>query len=156
MKAALAGLTLCWRVAPRAPEVLISICLRGREAAPFAPIHCAPVNPEKFWRMCMHGIVCFRYNVCVDRWSAFFSWLSVEQATHFRVPAPLTWSPLYVDTSQPSGHGIRFGTSSDSPCPDGSSAKRNCENGRKPIMNMWAGSVIQLVSSQWLMNANLT
>ena len=80
MNAASSWLTLCWRVAPPAPEGFISTCLRGREAAPFAPIHSAPPDPERFWRVCMHGTVCFRYNVCVDRSSAFFSWLSVEQA----------------------------------------------------------------------------
>lgn len=50
-------------------------------------------TPERFWRVCMHGKVCFRYNVCVDRCSAFFSWLSVEQSLTSKSQLPYLVTP---------------------------------------------------------------
>lgn len=77
LKAALTGVTLCWRVVPLAPEVFISSRLRGQKASPLTSID-AGLQTRKYFHV--RGKVCFRYNVCVDRCSAFFSWLSLEQS----------------------------------------------------------------------------
>lgn len=82
------GLTVCWRVAALAPEVLrqvSSACTRSRS------IHCYSSrwsHPERvFGRVRLHGpCVCFRYSVCVDLRSVFLSRLSVDTVGHFRTP----------------------------------------------------------------------
>lgn len=93
-------LILCWRVAPCAPEDVISICLRGQATAPFAPIHFAhgPGKVTVLTCVCVHGTVCFRYNVCVHRCSAFFSWLSVAQS--LRTPGSLPGYPFTAYLNQ--------------------------------------------------------
>lgn len=84
-------LTVCWRVAALTPEVLVSNCSCGRKA-----LHSLPFillsQPGKTLT-CVSGSVCFRYNVCVDRHSAFFSWLSVEQSLTLEPQLPYLVTP---------------------------------------------------------------
>lgn len=84
-------LTVCWRVAALTPEVLVSNSSCGQKA-----LHSLPFillrQPGKTLT-CASGSVCFRYNVCVDRHSAFFSWLSVEQSLTLEPQLPYLVTP---------------------------------------------------------------
>lgn len=54
------------------------------------------LRPGKVWMcMCTHGIVCFRYNVCVDRRSALFSLLAFSRTVTHTLSVPAPWPGLY-------------------------------------------------------------
>lgn len=137
------GLTVCWRVEPPAPEGLHRFLQCGRDAAPFTPIHSAPGPGTGFDACVCTARVCFRYNVCVDRLSAFFSWLSVEQSPTSGPPQHRHLvNPLLNGVVPASfGHGICFGNISDVRLPGCSSAERNCKNGRKKNPDMWTSEL---------------
>lgn len=136
MNAPLSGVSLRWRVVAAAPERLyFNLPTRSWTLSVHFHSH-RFLDPERFQCVracvCMQGKVCFRYNVCVGRCSAFFP-LAFIRTVIPESPSSHIWSKPFK--SQIGGHGICFGSSSNSPSSGCCFAKRNCENGMNP--NMW-------------------